>query len=116
MVDFRRLEDTDVNGKRVLLRVDFNVPCDDAGNITDDTRIRAALPTIKYLQNNGAKTVIISHYGRPDGKCQTGASLKKLVSPLSEFLGEPVAFAADCIGERCRPHECDARHFGSESQ
>ena len=100
MVEFRRLEDADVAGKRVLVRVDFNVPCDDIGNVTDDTRIRAALPTIKYLQNQGAKTILMSHYGRPGGARQTGASLMKIVSHLSELVGKPVAFAPDCIGEQ----------------
>jgi len=100
MVDFRRLEEAEVSGKRVLVRVDFNVPCDDTGKVTDDTRIRAALPTIKYLQKKGAKTILISHYGRPGGERQTGASLMKVVSPLSELIGSPVAFAPDCIGEQ----------------
>lgn len=102
MVDFRRLEDADVAGKRVLVRVDFNVPCDDTGNVTDDTRIRAALPTIKYLENKGAKIILMSHYGRPGGERQTGASLMKLVPHLAKLLGEPVAFAPDCIGEQTR--------------
>lgn len=100
MVDFRRLEDADVTGKRVLVRVDFNVPCDDIGNVTDKTRIRAALPTIKYLQNNDAKTILMSHYGRPGGERQTGASLMKIVPHLSEILGQPVAFAPDCVGQQ----------------
>jgi len=98
MVDFRRLEDVDVAGKRVLVRVDFNVPCDDAGNVTDDTRLRAALPTINYLRGHGAITILMSHFGRPDGKRESGASLMKLVRPLSEFLHNEVAFAPDCIG------------------
>ncbi|RZV42934.1 MAG: phosphoglycerate kinase [Acidimicrobiales bacterium] len=98
-MDFRRLEDALVEGKRVLVRVDFNVPCDNAGNITDDTRIRTALPTIKYLQKKGAKVILISHYGRPGGKHQAEASLLKIVSPLSDLLDTPIAFAPDCVGE-----------------
>ncbi len=98
MVDFRRLEDVDVTGKRVLVRVDFNVPCDDAGNVTDDTRLVSALPTINYLRERGAKIILISHFGRPGGKRETSASMMKLVGPLSALLGADVAFAPDCIG------------------
>ena len=99
MADFRRLEDANVTNKRVLVRVDFNVPCDDVGAVTDDTRMRAALPTIKHLQRRGAKTILLSHFGRPGGKRQSGASLMKLIPHLSELVGKPVAFAPDCIGE-----------------
>lgn len=98
MVDFRRLEDANVTGKTVLVRVDFNVPCDDIGAITDDTRLQASLPTIKYLQDHGAKTILMSHFGRPQGKRASGASLMKVVAPLSELIGTPVQFAPDCIG------------------
>ena len=98
MVDFRRLEDVNVKGKRVLVRVDFNVPCDNAGHITDTTRIEAALPTIKYLQKHGAITILLSHFGRPGGQRNSGDSLVKLVAPLSNFTGAPVSFAPDCMG------------------
>ncbi len=98
MVDFRRLEDVDVKGKRVLVRVDFNVPCDSDGQITDTTRIEAALPTIKYLQKHGAVTILLSHFGRPGGKRNSGDSLIKLVAPLSKLLETSVSFAPDCIG------------------
>lgn len=98
MVDFRRLEDVDVANKRVLVRVDFNVPCDDDGNITDDTRLQASLPTIAYLRAKGAKTILLSHYGRPNGVYEEASSLKKLTSPLSDLIGTPVNFAASCVG------------------
>jgi len=98
MVDFRRLEDINVEDKRVLVRVDFNVPCDDAGNVTDNTRLLAALPTINYLRNHKAKIILVSHFGRPGGQRETSASLMKLVGPLSGLLGVDIAFAPDCIG------------------
>jgi len=99
MVDFRRLEDVDVAGKRVLVRVDFNVPCDDEGNLTDGTRLEAAIPTINYLREHGAKTILISHFGRPGGKRETRASMMKLIAPISGLLGTDIAFAPDCIGK-----------------
>jgi len=67
-MSFTRLETADLNGKTAVVRVDFNVPRDDAGNIADDTRIRSALPTIQYLQDHGAKIVLLSHFGRPKGE------------------------------------------------
>lgn len=98
MVDFRRLEDINVAGKRVLVRVDFNVPCDDDGNVTDDTRLQAAHPTINYLRDRKAIVILISHFGRPGGRRETSASMMKLVGPLSKLLGADIAFAPDCIG------------------
>ncbi len=98
MVDFNRLEDVDVANKRGLVRVDFNVPGDDIGHITDDTRLKSALPTINYLRENGAKTILMSHFGRPGGVRESGASLMKLVRPLSQLLGAEIGFAPDCIG------------------
>lgn len=98
MVDFRRLEDVSVSGKRVLVRVDFNVPCDDEGNVTDNTRLVAALPTINYLRDHKAKIILISHFGRPGGQRESSASMMKLVAPLSGLLGADVSFAPDCIG------------------
>ncbi len=99
MVDFRRLEDTAVTNKRVLVRVDFNVPCDDSGNVSDNTRLVAALPTINYLRKNKAIIILISHFGRPGGQREPSASMMKLVGPLSELLKTDVAFAPDCVGE-----------------
>jgi phosphoglycerate kinase len=95
---YRTLEQVDTRGKRVLVRVDFNVPIQD-GKIGDDTRLRAALPTIAELRKAGAKIILISHFDRPKGKRVPSMSLKPLVEPLSKLIGAPVAFADDCIGE-----------------
>ena len=93
------VRDIDVTGKKVLVRVDFNVPLDDkTGAITDDSRIRAAVPTIKYLLERKAKVILMSHFGRPKGKVVASMSLKPATQRLSEILGQPVAMAADCIG------------------
>lgn len=93
----RRIEDADVEGKRVLVRVDFNVPMKD-GRITDATRVRAALPTIEYLKRKGAKVTILSHFGRPKGQRSEADSLQPVAEELAEQIGAPVAFADDCIG------------------
>ncbi|MDN5332033.1 MAG: hypothetical protein PWP45_1258 [Tepidanaerobacteraceae bacterium] len=95
----KTVEDFDVTGKRVLVRVDFNVPMDEEGNITDDTRIRAALPTIQYLLKNEAKVILASHLGRPKGKKNPKYSLAPVARRLSELLGKDVVMAGDCIGE-----------------
>ncbi|XP_022864728.1 phosphoglycerate kinase, cytosolic-like [Olea europaea var. sylvestris] len=92
------LTEADLKGKRVFVRVDLNVPLDDNFNITDDTRIRAAVPTIKYLIGYGAKVILASHLGRPKG-VMPKFSLKPLVPRLSELLGVEVKMANDCIGE-----------------
>lgn len=96
----KTIEDIDVKGKRVLVRVDFNVPQDETGRITDDRRIRAALPTIQYLVNQGAKTILVSHLGRPKGKPEDKEkfTLKPVAERLSELLGKPVPLAPDCVG------------------
>jgi phosphoglycerate kinase len=98
---FRTLDGVDVAGKRVLVRVDFNVPMQD-GEITDDTRLRAALPTIRRLIGGRAKTILLSHFDRPKGKRVPSMSLKPLAAPLAKLLGHDVAFAEDCIGETAR--------------
>jgi phosphoglycerate kinase len=90
-----------VAGKRVLVRVDFNVPLA-GGKVTDDTRLAAALPTIRRLRDGGARTVLISHFDRPKGKRVPSMSLAPVVAPLSKLLGAPVAFAEDCVGETAR--------------
>jgi phosphoglycerate kinase len=90
----RTLDDLDVDGKRALVRVDFNVPLDDQQNITDDARIRAALPTLKELRSNGARLVLLSHLGRPKGR-DPKLSLEPAAERLSELLGEPVELADD---------------------
>ncbi|MGE5528921.1 MAG: phosphoglycerate kinase [Patescibacteria group bacterium] len=94
--------DLEVKGKRVLVRVDFNVPVDDAGRITDDTRIRAALPTITDLSGRGAKVVLASHFGRPKGGPDPKYSLAPVAKRLSELLGREVVMAADCVGPGVR--------------
>ncbi|HIK30995.1 MAG TPA: phosphoglycerate kinase [Oscillatoriales cyanobacterium M59_W2019_021] len=93
------LSAADLSGKRVLVRVDFNVPLDDAGNITDDTRIRAALPTIRDLVGKGAKVILASHFGRPKGKVNDSMRLTPVAKRLSELLDQPVVKCDDCIGE-----------------
>src|SRR4029079_9029734 len=92
------IRDLDLSGKRVFMRVDFNVPIKN-GAITDDTRIRASLPTIKYALAKGATVILASHLGRPKGKPNPEFSLKPVAARLSELLGRPVEFADDCIGE-----------------
>lgn len=93
------IQDTDVQGKRVLVRVDFNVPVQD-GHVTDDTRVRAALPTISYLISHGAKTILMSHLGRPKGTgFESDLSLRPVAQVLAELLGQPVAFATDTIDD-----------------
>jgi phosphoglycerate kinase len=89
----------DVAGKRVLVRADFNVPLDDQGNITDDTRIRAALPTIQDLTGKGAKVVLCSHFGRPKGKVVESMRLTPVAARLSELLGQSVVKCDDSIGD-----------------
>jgi phosphoglycerate kinase len=96
------VESLDLTGKRVFIRVDFNVPIKN-GTITDDTRITASLPTITYALEQGASVVILaSHLGRPKGKAAAEFSLKPVARRLSELLGRPVVFAEDCIGEAAR--------------
>lgn len=93
------LSAADLTGKRALVRVDFNVPLDDQGNITDDTRIRAALPTIQYLSSNGAKVILTSHFGRPKGKVVDSMRLTPVARRLSELLGQDVVKTDDSIGD-----------------
>jgi phosphoglycerate kinase len=95
---FRTLDDVDVAGRRVLLRVDLNVPVRD-GKITDLTRIERLSPTIRELMAKGAHVVVCSHFDRPKGKVVPGMSLRPMAVALSEVLGTPVGFASDCIGE-----------------
>ncbi len=92
------IRDLDVSGQSVLMRADFNVPLNDAGEITDDTRIVAALPSIKKLLEGGAKLTLCSHLGRPKGAPETKYSLKPVAVRLSELLGKEVIFADNCIG------------------
>ncbi len=94
---FRKLEDADVKGLRVLVRVDFNVPVS-GGVITDGTRLRAAMPTIEDLQARGAKTILLSHFGRPKGERVASMSLAPVAPVLGALLGSDVTFVEDCIG------------------
>lgn len=94
----KTVRDVDVAGKRVVERVDFNVPLDAERHITDDTRIRAALSTIRYLLDHGAAVILMSHLGRPDGKVVEKLSLTPAAQHLSELLDRPVEMATDCIG------------------
>ncbi len=95
------VEDLDLKGKRVLIRVDFNVPLEGT-KITDDTRIRGAIPTIEYVINNGGKAILMSHLGRPDGAVVPKYSLKPVAERLKELLGKDVTFAPDCIGDEVK--------------
>ena len=98
----KTVKDIDVNGKKVLVRCDFNVPLDENLNITDDTRITAALPTIKYLIENGAKVILCSHLGRPKGEVNEKYSLKPVSKRLSELLNTDVKFATDIVGDSAK--------------
>lgn len=92
------LRDLDVSGKKVLMRVDFNVPLDKRGNITDDTRIQASLPSIEYILNQGGSVILMSHLGRPKEKKDAELSLTPCAKHLSELLKIPVKMAPDCVG------------------
>jgi phosphoglycerate kinase len=96
-MDKKTVRDIDLKGKRVLMRVDFNVPME-GGKVTDDTRIRASLPTIKYVLEQGASLLLMSHLGRPKGGFDPEFSLKPAAEVLSGLLGKPVKMAPDCVG------------------
>jgi len=97
-MSFRTLDQADAAGKTALVRVDFNVPMQD-GEVSDDTRLRAGLPTIAKLREAGARVVLMAHFGRPKGERVAAMSLRPLVEPLGELVGAPVRFAEDCVGE-----------------
>jgi len=98
MYNKKSVEDIDVRGKKVIVRVDFNVPFDADGNITDDKRIVGALPTIKYLVDHDAKVILVSHLGRPKGQFNPKYSMKPASARLAQLLGRPVIQAEDVIG------------------
>ena len=104
MLNKKSVEDINVTGKRVLVRCDFNVPLDENRNITDETRIDGAMPTIKYLIDNGAKVILCSHLGKPKGEPKPELSLAPVAKKLSEKLGKEVVFAADAtvVGENAK--------------
>ena len=101
MFNKKTIRDIDVNGKKVLVRVDFNVPIKD-GKVGDDTRIRGALPTIQYLLEKGAAVILCSHLGRPKGEANPAYSLKPVAEYLKGLVSNPVYFADDCIGESAK--------------
>lgn len=101
-MDKKSLKDVDIRGKRVLMRVDFNVPLDDKLNITDDARIKAAIPTIKYALDNNAKVILMSHLGRPKGKPSAQFSLRPVSERLSRLLKKKVQMLGDCVGENVK--------------
>jgi phosphoglycerate kinase len=97
MTSYRSLDNADVKGKRVLVRVDFNVPMEN-GEVTDATRIERAAPTIREIADKGGKVILLSHFGRPKGR-EPGESLETVAVAAADVIGRPVVFAADCIGE-----------------
>jgi 3-phosphoglycerate kinase len=104
------VKDVDFKGKKVIMRVDFNVPLDKQANITDDTRIKEALPTIKYVLEKGAKKLILmSHLGRPDGKVVEGLRMNPVAKSLSKMLAEEVEKLDDCIGEQVKEKITDSK-------
>src|ERR1700739_1657745 len=97
MKQFRTLDDVDVKGKRVLLRVDLNVPMEN-GRVTDTTRLERVAPTITEISDKGGKVILLAHFGRPRGR-EPKESLRPVAAALAEVIGRPVAFAEDCVGE-----------------
>lgn len=106
-----QLDSYSFSGKRVLIRVDFNVPLNDQFEVTDDTRIRAAIKTIRRISDDGGRVILMSHLGRPKGGPEAKYSLKHVLSRLSELLQKPVAFAGDCIGNKAK-NAVDDLHNG----
>ena len=97
MFSKKTIKDVDVRGKRVLVRVDFNVPLTE-GTVTDDTRVRAALPTLRYLVDHGARVIVMSHLGRPEGERDPQYSLRPVRRVLQRLLGRNVVFVDDIFG------------------
>src|SRR6185436_2434755 len=104
MAAYRTLDDlseSEMTGKRVLVRADLNVPMKD-GVVTDALRIERQAPTIRQLAERGAKVIVLSHFDRPKGKVVPSMSLKPIAEPLAKAVGRPVAFAPDCVGEAAK--------------
>ena len=101
-MDKKTVRDLDVAGKKVLVRVDFNVPLNDKGEITDDTRITASLPTIQYLLEQKAAVILMAHLGRPKGQVKSELSLAPVAKHLGKLLGKKILFAPDCVGEAAK--------------
>ena len=95
MLNKKTIKDLEIRGKKILVRCDFNVPIDEKGNITDDTRIKAAVPTIEYILNNGGSVILMSHLGRPKGRPDPKCSLKLVVERVAQLVGKEVKFADD---------------------
>ena len=95
-----KIDSYDFKGKRAIIRVDFNVPLDDKGQVTDDTRIRAAIPTIRKVLDAGGSVILMSHLGRPKKNNDMKYSLGQIVPAIEKLLGKPVIFAGDCMGEK----------------
>ena len=106
---YKTISDVDVQGKRILLRADYNVPLNDDGTIADDFRITASLPTLQYLLERNAMVVIISHLGRPRGQVNRKYSLAPVAERLSEVMGHPVRFVDDCVGEKVMAATADMK-------
>lgn len=108
----KKLTVSDINcaGKKVLVRVDYNVPLDDRGRVTDDTRIVASLPTIRKILGDGGRAILCSHLGRPGGKVVPEMSLRPVAEHLADLLGQPVKFAADCIGPEAEQKAADLKN------
>ena len=110
MADIKTIDELDAAGKRALVRVDFNAPVDADGNVTDDTRIRAALPTIQKLVDDGARVILMSHLGRPAGEgFEESFTLRPAAQKLSELMGKPVVFATDTVGDDARAKAASLR-------
>lgn len=105
----KSIRDIEVNGKKVFIRVDFNVPMDENQNITNDKRIRATLPTLNYLLENNAAIILACHVGRPKGQRVPELSVKPIVARLSELLGKEVKYAEDCVGEAASKAAADLK-------
>ena len=105
----KSIRDIDVNGKKVFIRVDFNVPMDENQNITNDKRIRATLPTLNYLLDNNAAIILACHVGRPKGQRVPELSVKPIVKRLAELLGREVKYAEDCVGEAASKAAADLK-------